>query len=300
MSHLGVVVMSYGTPSAIEEIEPYYTHIRRGRPPSRQQLDELVARYEAIGGLSPLGVNTAAQRDAIERAVASRWQGEVTVCTGNKHVAPFIEDAVAGLDDCDIVVGVVLAPHFSAFSVGEYHSRARARCSRNYRAVDHWFHLDPYVEFYADQVSSQLAPGNAEHARQWVIFTAHSLPERVLVGDPYIDQLTQAAQLIRDVATEPFEVLLGWQSAGRTPEPWIGPDILDLIDQAANESVQRVIVVPHGFTSDHLEVLYDLDIEAATRAAQAGVEFMRTQVVGNTPTVMDALGRHIVDLAEAS
>jgi len=282
-----ILVMAYGTPSGPDRIEAYYTHIRRGRPPSPEQLADLTARYEALGGTSPLAERTEAQRAAIEAA------SDGPVCLGQKHAPPFIEDGMARLADEGIttVTGLVLAPHFSRGSVGDYHERAAAAADEHgidYRRVDDWSDLREWLDFQAAAVTEALA-GLPERTR--VLFTAHSLPERVLEGDPYPERLAASAVAIAGRAGL-ADWDLAWQSAGRTPEPWRGPDVLDVLDDLAG-SVDGVLVCPQGFTSDHLEVLYDLDVQAAERADQRGLAFARTRSVNADPAVMGALARRV-------
>lgn len=304
MTCTGVVIMAYGTPAAPDDIEAYYTHIRRGRPPTPEQLADLTARYAAIGGISPLAQRTRAQvhaiTDSLDRAAGEDTSvGDHMVRLGQKHAAPFIEDAVTDLADegADHVVGLVLAPHYSGFSVGQYHARARETAAARgvgFTGIDSW-HLEPaFVAHQAASVRERLA-GLPERTK--VVFTAHSLPERVLEGDPYPDQLHDSAAAIADAAgLDRWSGWgLAWQSAGRTPEPWRGPDILEVIaDLADTGRADGVLVVPQGFTSDHLEVLYDLDIEAAGAAASAGLAFARTEVVNDDAAVMEALARRIL------
>lgn len=288
---LGVLVMAYGTPRTPADIEPYYTHIRRGRPPTPELLAELTARYEALGGVSPLAQRTEAQRAAIETALPTG----TLVRLGQKHAAPFVEDGLATLADegADTIVGVVLAPHFSGFSVGQYHERAATTAADReveYRRVDDWSGLDPWLDFQATAVNEALADLPAGTT---VLFTAHSLPERVLEGDPYPDVLaTSAAAIAERAGLDGWD--LAWQSAGRTPEPWRGPDVLEVIDAL---SAPGLLVCAQGFTSDHLEILYDLDIEAAARAAARGIAFARTRSVNADPAVMAGLAGLVLDLA---
>ena len=297
----GVLVMAYGTPASPDDIEAYYTHIRRGRPPTEELLAELVGRYDAIGGISPLAQRTAAQVDAIRGALDELEPGRFVVGLGQKHASPFIEDGVRALADLgvDHIVGLVLAPHYSGFSVGQYHGRAgeaAAELGIGFSGVDDW-HLAP--EFIAHQAASVTERLAELPDRTKVVFTAHSLPERVLEGDPYPDQLRDSAAAIAEAAgLEQWSGWsLGWQSAGRTPEPWRGPDILEIIrDLAGTGAADGILVVPQGFTSDHLEVLFDLDIEAAAIASDLGLAFARTDVVNDDPAVMAALARRVLDL----
>jgi protoporphyrin/coproporphyrin ferrochelatase len=300
---VGVVVMAYGTPAAPEDVEAYYTHIRRGRPPTPEQLADLTRRYDAIGGISPLAHRTRAQIDAVSAALQERRPGRFVAALGQKHAAPFVEDGIADLagQGVEHVVGLVLAPHYSGFSVGQYHDRAAqasAAADLSYARIDSW-HLEP--AFVAHQTASVRERLADLPERTKVVFTAHSLPERVLVDDPYPDQLRASAEAIAGAAglAQWAGWGLGWQSAGRTPEPWRGPDVLEIIrDLADTGRADGILVVPQGFTSDHLEVLYDLDIEAAAAAAEVGLAFARTEVVNDDPQVMAALADRVVEAAD--
>jgi ferrochelatase len=295
MSAVGVLLMAYGTPRARDEIEAYYTDIRRGRRPTPEQLAELIGRYEAIGGLSPLVERTEAQRAALQGALDERAPGQFEVVLGMKHAAPTIESAVDSLAARGVrrIVGLVLAPHYSRFSVGEYLARAidaAARHGIEVRGIEEW-HLEPaYLDFEAAAVRAGLAglPPDSK-----VLFTAHSLPQRtVATGDPYRDQVRATAGAVATQAGLAFWSgwTVAWQSAGRTPEPWIGPDLLTVIaDLAASENASGVLVCACGFVADHLEVLYDLDIEAKRHAERLGLAFARTTCVNADTAVMDAL-----------
>ena len=293
----GLVVMAYGTPRTPDDIEAYYTHIRRGRPPAPEQLAELTGRYRAIGGTSPLAERTRAQVGGIAAALESAEHGGWRVALGNKHAAPFVEDAVGEVVavGAERVVGLVLAPHFSRGSVGEYHARAGAAAAERgvaYAAIDRWHDEAAWLDAQSARVRDGLGrlPGGAK-----VLFTAHSLPERVLEGDPYVDELRASAAAIAGRAglEDWTGWALAWQSAGRTPEPWRGPDILDVIRQLGAARAEGVLVCPQGFVSDHLEVLYDLDVEAAKVAAEAGLAFARTASINDDPAVMGALAARV-------
>lgn len=278
----GVVVMAYGTPASSEDIEAYYTHIRRGRPPTADQVDDLRGRYEAIGGLSPLRSITEAQRDRLAAALGDEYRVEL----GFKHASPFIEDAVASLDDVDRVVGVVLAPHYSRGSIGEYVGRL------GHRAIESWHDLREWRSFQANAVNTAL---RAMPERTVVLFTAHSLPERVLENDIYPDELRASAAAIASEAGLGSEAwAIGWQSAGRTPDAWRGPDILEAIDVL---DADGLVVCPQGFTADHLEVLYDLDIAARAHAAARGIAFARTAMVNDDEAVLAALAERVRSFA---
>lgn len=296
MSGEVVLLMAYGTPARREDVEAYYTDIRRGRPPTPEQLDDLLRRYEAIGGISPLTARTEAQRAGLQAALDERAPGRFTVVLGFKHVAPFIEDAVpAGAEH---VTGLVLAPHHSALSVGEYLARARAACEAagvGFTGIESWAVEPAYVEFLAAAVRSTL-DGMPEGTK--VLFTAHSLPERVrAMGDPYEDELRRTAEAVAErVGLLPWaQWAPAWQSAGRTPEPWLGPDVLQVIaDLAGTGRGTGIVVCPCGFVADHLEVLYDLDLEAKAAAERVGLAFARTPVLNDDPTVLGALADLVV------
>lgn len=322
-SSVGVLIMAYGTPQSPVDIEKYYTHIRRGRPPTPEQLEDLVSRYDAIGGISPMRNRTDAQVEAVRRALnsmalddvntvsglASRTQGEFVVTLGQKHATPFIEDGVEDLIKAgvSIIVGLVLAPHFSAASVGQYHDRARDAIAGRveYSPIDDWSLEPAFIDFTASSLRTQL---DSMPERTTVVFTAHSLPERVLQSDPYRENLTASAAAIAEEAGLGSDWMIGWQSAGRTPEPWAGPDILEIIAGLASDATgeaagadgsdesdheRGILVVPQGFTSDHLEILYDLDIEARSVAASAGLTLERTETINADPEVMAALAARI-------
>jgi ferrochelatase len=295
-----VVVMAYGTPRTRAEILPYYTDIRRGRPPTPEQLADLEARYAAIGGLSPLAERTETQRRRLHAALDARAPGRFDVVLGLKHAEPKIEAAIEAVTT-PAAVGLVLAPHWSALSVGQYHERAQAAAAARgvaYAGIESW-HLQPaYLDHLAGEVRAALA---ALPARTTVLFTAHSLPERIVAaGDPYPVQLheTAAAVAARAALAPSTPWAVAWQSAGRTPEPWLGPDVLTVIDElAASGRTDGVLVCACGFVADHLEVLYDLDVEAARRAAERGLAFARTACVNDDAAVFAELADAVVALA---
>ncbi|MEY2582899.1 MAG: protoporphyrin/coproporphyrin ferrochelatase [Ilumatobacteraceae bacterium] len=292
-----VMLMGYGTPRTPADILPYYTDIRRGNPPTTEQLDNLTARYEAIGGISPLAQRSEAQRSAVQAALDRVAGGRYHVVLGMKHATPFIEESVGELaiQGFRRIVGVVLAPHYSAFSVGQYLDRLTAAAASHDIAVNgirSWATEPAFIDFIAAAVRDKLATLPDETR---VLFTSHSLPERILAsGDPYPSELQATAQAVAStLGLDNWGV--AWQSAGRTPEPWLGPDILHVVDElAADGRTKAVLVSAVGFVADHLEVLYDLDIEASQRATSRGLAFERTACVNDDPTVMLALADLII------
>jgi ferrochelatase len=295
--------MAYGTPRTKEEILPYYTDIRRGRPPTEEALQDLIDRYEAIGGLSPLKKHTEDQAAALQRELDIIQPGHFQVFLGLKHATPFVEEAVEDVaaQGFKKIVGVVLAPHFSSYSIGQYMGRVRDAAEPHgieVTGVESWARNNEFIEFLAQDMKKKLA---AMPERTKVLFTAHSLPQRIIDGgDPYPDELRATAELVAERAglTRWSQWSIAWQSAGRTPEPWIGPDILEVIDSLSatrnsDEPIDGVLVSACGFVADHLEVLFDLDIEAAHRAETHGLAFARTACVNDDASVMASLARMV-------
>jgi len=299
VSVTGVAVMAYGTPSRREDIMAYYSDIRRGRPPTEEQLADLTRRYDAIatdGGdsLSGLTERTERQRVAIATELEARAPGRYVVEVGLRHVEPSIEATIGSLAARGVerIIGLVLAPHYSSMSIAAYLGRASAAAADSgvaFTGIDSWALEPAYLEFLAGDIRRRLT---TMPASTHVAFTAHSLPERILAqSDPYPDQVRATASAAAAAAgLDPDRWSVGWQSAGRTPEPWIGPDILAVIDElAARDSAAGLLICACGFVADHLEVLYDLDIEASQRAAARDLAFQRTTSVNDDRAVMAAL-----------
>jgi ferrochelatase len=273
-----VVLMAYGSPSRAEDIRPYLEDIRAGRPVSDAALEELAERYRRIGGRSPLDDATEAQRSALERELG------LPVFVGMKHwrprIAEAVEHALAG--GADTIVGLVLAPHYSRLSVQGYRERLEEALQgrADLRFVESWHTHEPYLDELADRVRDSEAH---------VVFTAHSLPARILdEGDPYRDQLLETSRLVAERAG-----LGSWsfafQSESRTGEPWLRPDILEELDSLRAKGVERVLVCPIGFVSDHLEILWDLDVEARERAAELGLDLERIESLNDDPAFIRGL-----------
>ncbi len=287
----GALIMAYGTPATPAEVMAYYTHVRGGRTPPPELAADLERRYRAIGGTSPLGERTRAQVEAIRAAL--HGDGFI-VALGQKHAAPFIEDGMASLLDAGArrVVGLVLAPHYSALSVGQYHQRAAAAGAAHgigYIGVQRWHTHPVLIDLLAERVHdarSRLPAGAVVET----LVTAHSLPRRALTLDSpsYPEQVRQTAEAVA-VRAGLSRWRVAWQSAGRTPEPWIGPDVLDVVRALPGDGVEGVVVCPAGFVSEHLEVLYDVDIEARRVAEQVGLRLTRTASLDDDPRLVAML-----------
>lgn len=306
---VGVVVMAHGTPSRLEDVAAFYTDIRRGRPPSAEQLAELEGRYRAIGGPSPLNDITRRQAEQVARALEVGAPGRFVVRQGARFAAPRIEEAVDALADAGArrLVGLVLAPHSSSASVAQYARRARAAAqaaaSRLRRElplvmVDHFYDAPGFVDLVAARVMAALSGLSTEAAPAWVVFTAHSVPARLVAeGDSYPEQLAASALAVAEAGgLERWEV--GWQSAGRTDDEWLGPDVRQVIADLADRGAGAVVVCPIGFVSDHLEVLYDVDVEARAAAEAHGLGFARTASFNDDGDFCALLARVILAAAD--
>jgi protoporphyrin/coproporphyrin ferrochelatase len=275
-----VVLMAYGSPERLADVPAYYADIRGGRPVAPEHLEDLVARYRRLGieESSPLNAITEETRAALEREL------ELPVFTGMKHWTPRIADAAdaAAATGADRIVGLVLAPHYSALSIKGYRDQLeQALADRaELEFVDSW-HLEPgFVEVLADRIR-----GTDAH----VVFTAHSLPARILeMGDPYKDQLLETSgEVAKAAGVRDFS--FSFQSESPTGEPWLGPDILDHLAALRADGVDHVLVCPVGFVSDHLEIRWDLDVEAQEKAAALGMRLERIEMPNADPAFVRTL-----------
>jgi protoporphyrin/coproporphyrin ferrochelatase len=295
---MGLLVMAYGTPYKEEDIERYYTHIRHGRKPSPEMLEDLRSRYEAIGGISPLAKITTEQGQKLEEHL-NQIQDEIEfkMYQGLKHIEPFIEDAVTQMnkDGIEEAASIVLAPHFSTFSVKSYNGRAKEEAEKlggpTITSVESWYKEPKFIQYWANQVKQVFASMPEEEREHAVlIVSAHSLPEKIIAaGDPYPQQLQETADLIAEAAgVTNYEI--GWQSAGNTPEPWLGPDVQDLTRDLYKEKGYKAFVyIPVGFVADHLEVLYDNDYECKVVTEELGVSYYRPEMPNAKPEFIDCL-----------
>ena len=300
---MGLLIMAYGTPYSLDDLIPYYTHIRHGRKPTPELIEDLRNRYEAIGGISPLARITLDQAEKLEEHL-NQIQDEIEfkMYLGLKHIEPFIEDAVKKMheDGIEEAVSLVLAPHFSTFSVKSYNGRAVEEAEKlgglKIKTIESWYKEPKFISYWADKIKEifdQMPKTEKEQAV--LIVSAHSLPEKILqFGDPYPSQLKETAELIaKQAGIENFEI--GWQSAGNTPEPWIGPDVQDLTRELFNQNHYKSFVfAPVGFVCDHLEVLYDNDIECKTVTDQLGVKYYRPEMPNAKGEFIDCLATVIL------
>ncbi|MGM9924030.1 MAG: ferrochelatase [Bacillus sp. (in: firmicutes)] len=301
---VGLLVMAYGTPYKEEDIERYYTHIRRGRKPTDEMLQDLKDRYKAIGGISPLAKTTEQQAQALEaRLNAIQDKVEFKAYIGLKHIEPFIEDAVVQMkeDGIEEAVSIVLAPHFSTFSVKSYNSRALEQAAKvggpHITCVESWYEEPKFIQYWVNRVKETVQSMPEEERNHMVmIVSAHSLPEKILqYQDPYPEQIRHTGELIaEDAGIANWE--MGWQSAGNTPEPWLGPDVQDLTQDLYDEhGYKAFIYIPVGFVAEHLEVLYDNDYECKVVTNRCGVSYYRPAMPNVHEDFIDALATIVLE-----
>ena len=298
---VGLLVMAYGTPYKEADIERYYTHIRHGRKPTQEMLDDLTERYQAIGGISPLARITKEQAEALENQL-NKIQDDVEFVyyLGLKHIEPFIEDAVSQMAEAGIkeAISIVLAPHYSTFSVKTYNGRAHEEAEKHgitIRSVESWYDREGFIKYWADVITAEYEKTD-EKDNAVLIVSAHSLPEKILKnGDPYPQQLAKTAELIQE-KTGMKNVEIGWQSEGNTPDPWLGPDVQDLTrDLFEQEGYRSFIYAPVGFVADHLEVLYDNDYECKVVCEEIGAAYYRPPMPNVSPLFIQTLAEVVMD-----
>ena len=291
-----VVCMAYGGPRSLDEVEAYYTDIRGGRKPSPEALADLMSRYEKIGGLSPLPVITQRQADALGAALEATDPGQYRTYVGMKHWHPFIAEAIDQVvaDGADRVIGLALAPHYSRMSIGGYEDRLKAAQEKTGAAfrldmIPSWYENPFFVAYSAANLTAALGDWDPADPGTRVFFSAHSLPERILAqGDPYRDQLLESSGMIAGAAGAPnWE--FAFQSQSHTGEPWLGPDVLTSLEAFAGRGGNRVVVAPIGFVADHLEILFDVDVECVEAAAKLGIELRRTASPNDDPRFIEVL-----------
>jgi ferrochelatase len=275
-----VVLMAYGSPERLDDVAAYYADIRGGRPIAPEHLEDLVARYHRLGieSSNPLNAITEQTRAGLEGALG------LPVFTGMKHWTPRIAEAAekALASGADTVVGLVLAPHYSRLSIAGYRDQLEQGLEGRAELVfvDSWHDDGGFVSFLAERIRG---------TRAHVVFTAHSLPERILAdGDPYRDQLLETSRLVADAAGV-GDWTFSFQSASSTGEPWLGPDILDHLTELHERGVDDVLICPVGFVSDHLEIRWDLDTEAQELAGELDMRVDRIEMPNADPGFIDVL-----------
>jgi ferrochelatase len=287
---LGVLVMAYGSPNNLDDIEPFYTDIRRGRKPTPELLEELTDRYKMIGGSSPLLRVTNEQANSTEEKLGN----DLKVYVGMRHWTPWVAEAIEEMKNDGIThaVGIVMAPHYSTMSIAKYiecvdKGQAKHESNIDFKYVTSWHDHPLFIDAMVEMiVEAQPKFTKEELDSTHYIFTAHSLPERILLeNDPYKNQLLETCELINEKLGG-VSWSFAFQSAGRTEEKWLGPDIREEINQLNSEkNIKNILVCSIGFIVDHLEVIYDIDIEAQELAHELDIKLVRARTLNNHPNL---------------
>lgn len=299
---VGVLVMAYGGPNSLDEVERYLFDVRGFRPTPAHVVEEVRARYARIGGRSPILQRTEAQARALQAALGD--DGRFAVSVGMRHWHPYLGDALARMAEAGIrrAVGLVMAPHYSRLSIGAYYQAVEeADAGIEVRGIQDWHLMPGYVEALAGRVRDALGrlPAGARDSAP-VIFTAHSLPERIRTwDDPYPDQLAATtAAVVAALGGRPHR--FAYQSASPAREPWLGPDVRECLEALAAGGARHVVVAPIGFVCEHVEILFDLDVELAEHAAGLGVQLIRTAMLDDAPPMIAGLAALVRDEARAA
>jgi protoporphyrin/coproporphyrin ferrochelatase len=304
---IGVLLMAYGGPDSLEEVPGYLADIRSGRPTPRAVVEEITEHYRLIGGSSPLRAHSERQRAAL----AARLDPARFRCyLGMRHWSPWIEEVVPAMAEEGITqaVAVVLAPHYSRMNTERYFQKVEAGCALagatiEFARVKGYHDSPPLIEALARRVKEGIERWPArEREKVHVVFCAHSLPARVMAsGDPYDAQLRETARRVAERSGLPApRWSWSYMSAGRSPEPWLGPDLSDHLSEIAGRGVHDVVCVPVGFVADHVEVLYDIDIEAQAKAWELGVRLERPPSLNDDPLFIEALAGAVESKARES
>ena len=294
-----ILLMAYGTPEKEEDILPYYTHIRHGKKPTDDELNDLKARYRLIGSKSPLFQITSSTAKKLVEQLRKKGK-DVQVYIGMKHWHPYISETFEKIssDGVTDLLAIALAPHYSKMSIGSYQESVKQANSEHENKVrvsfvDSW-HLDSvFIDRWRERILK--ACNDKFHSVKkndiYFLFTAHSLPERILSwNDPYKNQLLETSnRLAKELDLAEGQYGFAFQSAGHTSEPWLGPDILEKIPEVKNNGWSQVLIVPIGFVSDHLEILYDIDIEARNLAQRLSIHLERTDSFNDSDDFIEVL-----------
>ena len=298
---IGVLVMAYGGPDNLEEVEPYLLDVRGYRSTSAEIIHEVRERYREIGGRSPILEQTRAQAVALETAL-NAIGNEYKAFVGMRHWRPFIRDVLVEMQDQSIerAVGVVMAPHYSRMSIGVYYQKVdEAGVPIEFLRIENW-HLQPgYIQALARRVRDALARFPEEVREEApVIFTAHSLPEKILEwNDPYPVQLRETVSAVmKELGSQPHE--FAYQSAAISEIPWLGPDAGEVIERLAAEGKRHILLCPIGFVCEHVEILYDIDIVYQNLASSLGIHLERIEMLNTAPEMIEGLAQLIRTQAE--
>ncbi len=298
---IGLLVMAYGGPNNLDEVEPYLMDVRGYRPTSQEIIHEVRERYREIGGRSPILEQTQAQADALE-SVLNKNGGQFKAYIGMRHWHPVIKDALANMqtEGIEKAVGVVMAPHYSRMSIGAYYQRLEEADSPiQFSRIENW-HLEAgYIHALANRVRDALKRFPKEiRADVPVIFTAHSLPEKILEwNDPYPAQLRETVSAVMEkLGSQPHE--FAFQSAAISTIPWLGPDAGEVIERLVAEGKKHILLCPIGFVCEHVEILYDIDIVYQNLVKSLGIHLKRIEMLNTAPEMIDGLAGLIREKAK--
>ena len=301
-----LIIMAYGGPSSLDDVRPYLMDVRNYRPTSDHVVDEITERYRQIGGRSPILELTNAEAAGIEQALNDQapegqsWK----VWVGMRHWHPFIKDTLAEMEAAGVTnaVGLVMAPHYSRMSIGAYFKRAEeAGSSVSIDPIESWNTLPGYLDALTERITDGLAKFPEDVRNQVpVIFTAHSLPESIRNwNDPYEEQLQETVAALRErLPNQPWE--WAYQSAAMTPDPWLGPDASEVIARLHREGVKDILICPIGFICEHVEILFDIDVEFQQQARELGVHLERIEMLNDHPVMLEALAGLVLRQANQS
>ena len=289
MNTIGVLVMAYGGPDKLEDVEPYLLDVRGGRPTSPAAIAEVRERYREIGGRSPILERTQAQATALQAALGEPFRVRI----GMRHWHPYIKDALVEMASAGIerAVGLVMAPHYSRMSIGVYYQKVdQAQSPLEMRRIEQWHLLPGYLDALTANVRAAMAKFPAAvQADVPIVFTAHSLPQRILTwDDPYPAQLRATVEAVMQrLGARPHD--FAYQSAAMTPDPWLGPDVGQVVDKLAGHGHRHVLIAPIGFVCEHVEILYDIDVALQRQARGLFVHVERTEMLNTAPSMIEGL-----------
>ncbi|MEM7347933.1 MAG: ferrochelatase [Chloroflexota bacterium] len=300
MSKKAILIMAYGTPDSIDGMECYLHDIRGGRPMSQEFVDEFKHRYSLIGGKSPLTALTYAQAKATGEMLQG-WGHDYQVYVGMRHWSPWIKDVIGQMyiQGVEEAIAIVMAPHYSKMSIGRYWDKINEAqellgSTIKFTLVDAWYQQPAFLQVVENHVRAGLekfAPEDRSQVK--VVFTAHSLPARLVkMGDPYDDQLQENARLVAERLGD-IDWMFSYQSAAHTGEPWLGPQIEDVVVELAEAGYKHMLVAPSGFVCDHVEILYDIDIESKQIADEQSIHLERIESMNTDPLFIEAVARAI-------
>lgn len=296
---IGVLVLAYGGPNNLDEVEPYLLDVRGYRPTAPEIVHEVRERYKLIGGRSPILEQTQAQADTLQAALDGNT---FKTFVGMRHWHPYLKDTLAQMSAQGIerAIGLVMAPHYSRMSIGAYYKKIEeAQSSIQLARIERWHLLPGYLDALADRVRATLQKFPADvRATVPIIFSAHSLPERILSwNDPYPDELRATVAAVMDrLGPHPHE--FAFQSAAISNEPWLGPDVGAALDRLAAEGQRHALIAPIGFVVEHVEILYDIDIVYQQQAKKLGLHLERIEMLGSAPSVMNGLAGLVRNTAQ--